>query len=67
MTKEQILQDANEGTKGPSLSTAGLATVYLDEIGNLVVVGYAAYRKTAYVDEGRAIPDSWRRLVVANG
>ena len=57
----------NYDDSGASLSNAGLdATVaYIDDEGNVVIVGYEAYRKTSWIDgDGRAIPAGWKSVVV---
>ena len=36
---------------------------YLDEKGAIVIVGPRRFAKASFVDENRAIPDSWTRLV----
>lgn len=36
---------------------------YLDENGAIVIVGPRRFAKASFVDENRAIPDSWTRLV----
>ena len=37
--------------------------VYVDAGGRLVIVGFAAWNNAAFVDAGRAFPDSWTKLI----
>ena len=36
---------------------------YLTPDGDIVVVGFVAWKRASFVDEDRAIPDSWQRLI----
>ena len=35
---------------------------YLDDRGNIIVVGFDAWNRASFVDSNRAIPDSWKEL-----
>lgn len=37
---------------------------YLTPDGDIVVAGFVAWKRASFVDDDRAIPDSWRRLIV---
>ena len=36
---------------------------YIDERGNIVIVGHDAWQRASYVDYGRAIPSMWIPLL----
>lgn len=41
----------------------GIPDIYIDDAGSVIVVGHDAYRRTSWIDAGRAIPDKWTKLV----
>ena len=43
--------------------TKTIPVAFINEHGNIVIVGYDAWNKTSFVDADRAFPDSWTRLV----
>lgn len=46
------------------LSVAAVTDIaYLTDDGDIVIVGFSAWKRVSFVDEGGAIPDSWQRLV----
>jgi hypothetical protein len=64
MSKQKQV-NVNEAASAQSVLNVGLGIpdIYIDEVGSVIVVGHEAYRRTSWIDVGRAIPDKWTKLV----